>query len=997
MKKVYILLLFFTVSINMIAQSSIDYFSCLDAHWNRVQESIGIYGKEAPQTLVRFFETESYYSYIMRQVYCHFEADIEDTPRLSYDEYYNIIHHWRDIISNLTDTFGYDYVARLKDYCDKEHIKKMGDTLSELNQKSNYYIYGESTPVENILDYYALSIDDEIKLNILTNNTVEYEKNFVEFLKYITTIVEYYPPDTIMNAVEDETFYISGMLAKYGRHEEALSLLMACYTNESSMEHPRYDLIESYGTRIAAQAVRMGDREIAQKMTFLASMIFDEDQAILIVYDDINNLLEDLLTITQLYYDSDGYRFDINQAIKYANEAQKIILENRRGRNGKPVKPIIKCAVYRRLGMLCAENGDYILSEQCYRDVIAINGELFFDFDAYSGLGAVLASQGRYEDAEEVLKECLEYGKTVKISDYLLMSIYNNLTYIAQCQGDSVKVASNLSEHFDALKTFYITNTQSLTNQGRRNFWESYIWIEYASYLYGSCAMITPLVSGTAYDALLFHKNILVRQSRIIEDNILGSDDEEMKRSYQLYKDAVRTGKRKESVMYESKAMHLYSSHPEFRSSFKFQSWKDVQQMLNAEDVAIEFTEASGDVVDTVNYYLAFVVKKGYLKPKLVKLCPVHMLDSVVLHNQNLEGYSQAYTQRIDKENVLYSLIWSNLESELSGVKRVYFSPSGILCQVNIEILAKKHNSKRMCDKYKIYRLSSTGQLCSSDSGIDNNVYSSAILFGDLDYNASISTQSFSNGHDYNTVCDRFPIDKANITRGKSINWTQLCETKNEIDKIGDDLKSIGVNVVILTKEQGTEGAFKSLDGKDCSILHLATHGFYYSDAAYRKLSISDENASYITPLKRCGLIMAGGNHLWKGEDLPENVEDGTLRGDEIAGMDLSSTKLLVLSACQTALGDLESDGVYGLQRGFKLAGVHTLIMSLWEVNSAATEMMMTAFYDCLMSGRSKREAFVNAQKKVRKTYTRAYIKKNFGSNAPQDPEYYWGSFIMVD
>ena len=90
-------------------------------------------------------------------------------------------------------------------------------------------------------------------------------------------------------------------------------------------------------------------------------------------------------------------------------------------------------------------------------------------------------------------------------------------------------------------------------------------------------------------------------------------------------------------------------------------------------------------------------------------------------------------------------------------------------------------------------------------------------------------------------------------------------------------------------------------------------------------------------------------------------TEDGILTAEEIAGMDLSNTDLLVLSACQTGLGDVTSEGVYGLQRGFKIAGVNSIIMSLWEVNDSATEVMMTKFYQNLAAGKSKRTPSVYA------------------------------------
>ena len=127
---------------------------------------------------------------------------------------------------------------------------------------------------------------------------------------------------------------------------------------------------------------------------------------------------------------------------------------------------------------------------------------------------------------------------------------------------------------------------------------------------------------------------------------------------------------------------------------------------------------------------------------------------------------------------------------------------------------------------------------------------------------------------------------------------------------------------------------------------------------------------------------MAGGNHSWLGETIPEGAEDGILSSMEIANLDLSNTDLVVLSACQTGLGDINTEGVSGIQQAFKLAGVNTLVMSLWEVSDKATSIMMTNLYKNLSKGKNKREAFNAAVQAVKKW--------------DNDP-YYWAAFIMLD
>jgi CHAT domain-containing protein len=125
-------------------------------------------------------------------------------------------------------------------------------------------------------------------------------------------------------------------------------------------------------------------------------------------------------------------------------------------------------------------------------------------------------------------------------------------------------------------------------------------------------------------------------------------------------------------------------------------------------------------------------------------------------------------------------------------------------------------------------------------------------------------------------------------------------------------------------------------------------------------------------PMIRSGLVLAGGNYAWEtGEPLQPGEEDGILTALEISQMDLSDTELVVLSACETALGDIRSyEGVYGLQRAFKIAGAKYLIMSLWQVPDFQTQELMTNFYaSWLEEGMSIPDAFRAARKALRDAY----------------------------
>ena len=186
------------------------------------------------------------------------------------------------------------------------------------------------------------------------------------------------------------------------------------------------------------------------------------------------------------------------------------------------------------------------------------------------------------------------------------------------------------------------------------------------------------------------------------------------------------------------------------------------------------------------------------------------------------------------------------------------------------------------------------------------------------------------------------------------------------------------------------------MSGKHNNIIHIGTHGFTWTESVAKKQDYFAEQmrtldgmkrhrGSVIDPLSRCGLLFAGANIALAGysNKLPEGVQDGVLTAKEISLIDLRDADLVVLSACETAKGDVTSEGVFGLQRAFKMAGVQTIIMSLWKVNDQATQLLMTEFYNnWIGKHQSKREAFRNAQNTIRTQY--------------KEPEY-WAGFIMLD
>jgi CHAT domain-containing protein len=203
----------------------------------------------------------------------------------------------------------------------------------------------------------------------------------------------------------------------------------------------------------------------------------------------------------------------------------------------------------------------------------------------------------------------------------------------------------------------------------------------------------------------------------------------------------------------------------------------------------------------------------------------------------------------------------------------------------------------------------------------------------------------------------------------------------------------------LLGIEPALAGAALETRVKECSsprLLHIATHGFFLPDlprdpggvsfgmstfdAQAVPATIQLSSARLKNPMLRSGLALAGANTWLRGESPPPEAEDGILTAEDVTGLDLLDTELVVLSACDTALGDrLIGEGVFGLRRAFAVAGAQTLVMSLWKVPDRQTAELMTNFYRRLLAGEGRAKALREAQLELKCRYP--------------DP-LYWGAFI---
>ncbi|MBQ9636828.1 MAG: CHAT domain-containing protein [Prevotella sp.] len=460
----------------------------------------------------------------------------------------------------------------------------------------------------------------------------------------------------------------------------------------------------------------------------------------------------------------------------------------------------------------------------------------------------------------------------------------------------------------------------------------------------------------------LQRKNFLLVSDRDIRNQIKQRD------SIQWY------AKRRYAKLIRSNSQVYSYSNPLYSIN-----WKQIVQALPITDIAIDFIDFPDSLESSEKRYAAIIISPGKVNPIFVPLF-------------SESEYKRLKSNHKSSADSLISFqIWNALSRYTRNASNVYFSPSGVLNSIAIENYVSMDGINSMkCD---LYRLSSLKELIRYKVKLKMKT---AILYGGLDYDTILDMNS------------QLAIDTtylASRTRGLSDSlmyrgaFENLANTLSEVKDISQLLSRGGFISKVYEKDLGTEDTFKLLSGQQLGILHLSTHGMYidYSEAKRKKeennfrfiKTISDD--SFEIPeeddvLSRSFLVMSGGNSLIRRENIPSWMDDGILTAQEIAELDFSGVDLVVLSACQTGLGDINSEGVFGLQRGFKKAGVNTILMSLDKVDDEATRILMVEFYRNLMNGKTKLQSLLDAQQYLRKV-----------DNGKYDDSKYWASFIMLD
>lgn len=423
--------------------------------------------------------------------------------------------------------------------------------------------------------------------------------------------------------------------------------------------------------------------------------------------------------------------------------------------------------------------------------------------------------------------------------------------------------------------------------------------------------------------------------------------------------------------------------------------WKDVQKNLDSNEAAIEFINFdyyNKKWTDSI-LYGALILRLGYKEPKFVYLFEQKQLASLLKKDSTLLDstfINQQYTYG-NNSNELNSLIWKPLDSLLQGVETIYAAPSGILNTINLGAIPINSNTT-FGTKYNLHILGTTGDIVNyTPLKINKSSISNAYLFGGVDYDKTNAANTLIAG---TTVSNDIKFEQVTTAsdRGYIHSWGYLPGTLTEASGIQTICNRAGIKTILLNGKNASENNFKSLSGATQPyILHLATHGYFFPDTKKEKpkeMALLVENRATVykvseNPLLRSGLILSGANKAWSDNNFKsDSTEDGILTAYEVSNTDLNKAQLVVMSACETGLGDINgSEGVFGLQRGFKLAGAKNIIMSLWKVPDMQTSELLTLFYSNCLQGKSVPAALQSAQQEMQKKY----------------PPYYWAAFKLLE
>lgn len=693
--------------------------------------------------------------------------------------------------------------------------------------------------------------------------------------------------------------------------------------------------------------------------------------------------------------------------------------------------------VYYSLGQLYAVSKEkqdsalHIFNEVL--DSVSLTNNLKLYNACLNGIGVVKQLQRKFDEAEDILIRAIRISKDVntqKESDYLISLSNLALLYSARGhyrQADSIYqviTAANFSDENISYDSYWKMATEYTANLIRLNKFEEagkqlkalttrqldFIYRNFAGMPENDKFKFTNTIQSGfdlfyswlaksklqdtsariyAFNNLLKLKGIILSAQTTLLRQVRQTNDQEVRLNYNkwlhirevLYQQYSRSN----AAVFAIDSLEAIANVLERKLWAKgitltepSYNFHEIKNSLQSREAVIEFVTyrmqlQKGDEI----YYGAFVLRKKEAAPRFIVLGKESKLKKLLINSTDKTFDANRQLKKLyqSKNLQLYYFIWKAIEPFLQDVNKVYYSPAGMINYLSLNAI-NLPDGRLLMDKYQLSQLFNSYSLTEKQTKNFNNV-STVNLWGNMNYSAKVATDS---NPGKTTLIRKERAIISDETKGGLTSFSNL--KADETDNLKHLLRRNNTQTNLYEGVEANETAFKEKARHFKGIVHISTHGFY---SPYKKTKVLSglEFENKPNPLLRNGLIFSGANHFIKGNNDSSLQDDGILTAYEIAQLDLSFVNLVVLSACETGLGDIDpgNEGVLGLQRAFRMAGVKKLLVSLWRVPPKQTADLMILFYKNLIKGEPPASALLQAQKVMRKKF----------------PPYYWSGFVLIE
>lgn len=595
---------------------------------------------------------------------------------------------------------------------------------------------------------------------------------------------------------------------------------------------------------------------------------------------------------------------------------------------------------------------------------------------ALNNIATVHLEKGNYALAEKYLNEALQINTKMKDGTGIDFN-HLNLGKVYSQWNKPELAETNFKLAMNNRNKYLLANFYFLSDNEKTQYWNSNKnFIEYFQSFAANRLKQNPSIVQDLYNLQLATKGILLSTSNKIKKRILSSGDsvminhyyqwldqrDQLAQFYALPNDELKL--RKTSIdslerlaKATEKELNINAEDLE-KDKGRETTWRDVQKSLSPNEAAIEIIRVrhhTAHPTDSIVYVAMVLTTESKNSPQAVVLP-----NGKLLEGRGLRFYKNAIGSQL-VDSLSYKNYWSRIQSLVKNKSKLYLSLDGVYNSINLNTL-RDGAGRYLVDSKNITIVSNTKDIVylKKSSGMFTKANASLIGFPK-----------------YFIGKDRFKEK----SKQRDFNYDQLSErdftgiaelpgTKTEIEKVDDILSTHQWKVKTYTNEEATEEVLKQV--AQPGLLHIATHGFFTDD--------KDRNSA-TDPMLCAGLLFTGAANFLQ-DKVNWGTDNGILTAYEASNLNLDNTELVILSACETGKGEVQDgEGVYGLQRAFQTAGAKSILMSLWKVDDSATQELMTLFYENWTAGKSKSEAFKQAQLSLKQKYSSPY---------------YWGAFVMM-